>query len=943
MMAICLLWTMLMMVGSLPFGPVQQAELKSAETALVWEQGEGFQIRYKGRPVFVPYYNQLTIHNREWTKALYRAPNNFTKAEKGRSSLTVRYEGSGMNWQQRFTVGPGNRVRIEYLYRQNEWDNAGLELGVARPVESFWAGSLADILDRPKAERVLIPPHYNPLIGSHPLQNTGHFRLRSRFGTLTWKSSEPVMLWDYPDRNGAFVIGFDKPVARGATKSFIVDIIFSEDKVKENGLIIDRVEYPSRVEDGYVRVQAHLMQAKNGPGQVKARLRLKDGPVVESALLALKPTPSVWDIAIPVLQEGKCRAVFSLLSAGGKELLRLPEMPMQVGPLAAMGPDRDYYTSERQGSITVNTVPALKNKEVVLAIERGGQALTPPASFKGGSRYSVRFPLDALPMDESQLDCRLMFKGRELLSARYTIRKHPPRPNEAKIDYNRRGLIVNGLPYFPFGFYSDRDPAASLAGEEAPQGFTLLSPYQGSAKGRSESDWESIRAYMDRAAALGMKVNYHLMGTATLPPSEEKWALLKAEVEMFRDHPALLSWYISDEPDGQGIAPALLEESYRFIKNLDPYHPITIVLMSPSRVKDYLKCMDILMVDPYPIPNAPVTRVSEWADTMNRAANYRMPLWIVPQAFGGGEWWAREPSAREERVMTYLALIHGATGIQYFVRRAPVGNPISPSLWSECRRLALEGAELASALLSEEPRLKAASSGAIHAAARYDRGYAVVLAANTENRPGPLKIKVQDATHTGQAEVLFENRTVAVKNGVVEDIIDAFGTRAYRFPMLASGLPWKESLKVASKNLTANSSFEQSANAGTPDGCYVYVGTDKGASLFVDPRMAAHGLHSLRITCPAEGQGLSLSPFPIQLEAGKRYRLSIRARGESDGLRFHITLPGLDREDQDYTLTTEWKEYVLSGTAKTGGRVNINYKLISAGTAWFDLLQVVSE
>ena len=42
---------------------------------------------------------------------------------------------------------------------------------------------------------------------------------------------------------------------------------------------------------------------------------------------------------------------------------------------------------------------------------------------------------------------------------------------------------------------------------------------------------------------------------------------------------------------------------------------------------------------------------------------------MVPQAFGGGENWARGPSRQEERLMTYLGLLHGAKAIQYALGR----------------------------------------------------------------------------------------------------------------------------------------------------------------------------------------------------------------------------------------------------------------------------------
>lgn len=288
--------------------------------------------------------------------------------------------------------------------------------------------------------------------------------------------------------------------------------------------------------------------------------------------------------------------------------------------------------------------------------------------------------------------------------------------------------------------------------------------------------------------------------------------------------------------------------------------------------------------------------------------------------------------------MTYLALIHGATGIQYFIRRAPVGNPISPSLWSECRRLALEGQELAPDLLSPEPRpTVGCSEPAVHVAAWRRSGVVTVLAANTENRPLPVKITV-DELITARGEVVFANRGIDFQEGVVEDVIDGFGTRVYR---VRPGAPPKFAAEVSPDNLAVNPSFEDAANAGTPDGCYVSVGKDPGASLFVDPRLAVHGTHSLRVTCPAEGQGLSVQPFPVRVTAGRRYRLSIWARGLQEGLTFRFGMKALDCDVKEFTATREWAEYVVEGTApKDVARAGLSLSLSSRGTIWIDLMQI---
>ena len=83
---------------------------------------------------------------------------------------------------------------------------------------------------------------------------------------------------------------------------------------------------------------------------------------------------------------------------------------------------------------------------------------------------------------------------------------------------------------------------------------------------------------------------------------------------------------------------------------------------------------------------------------------FEKAIWLVPQAFGGGEHWTREPTKAEIRAMTYLGLIEGAMGIQYFIRRGPNLNPKSPIAWHECSELALETQAMIPWLFSDTGR-----------------------------------------------------------------------------------------------------------------------------------------------------------------------------------------------------------------------------------------------
>lgn len=155
----------------------------------------------------------------------------------------------------------------------------------------------------------------------------------------------------------------------------------------------------------------------------------------------------------------------------------------------------------------------------------------------------------------------------------------------------------------------------------------MIGPYQSNLP----DTYEERKAYMDRCAQVGMKVQYSINslvgsghnGARGLDMSEEdKQEILKKEIIAFRDHPALLSWYMNDEPDGQSRPPALLEKVYQLIKELDTYHPVSVVFMLPSKFSLFQNTMDIAMTDPYPVPG-PLEIVESFVQQMNNLYKYK--------------------------------------------------------------------------------------------------------------------------------------------------------------------------------------------------------------------------------------------------------------------------------------------------------------------------------
>lgn len=630
----------------------------------------------------------------------------------------------------------------------------------------------------------------------------------------------------------------------------------------------------------------------------------------------------------------------------------------------------DYYTSEETAEIIV-WIPTSKSDlkisfDVVFEydhVHRGISALA-------GQMNLISVPMELLNFGVNELTVSYYENGKWISSNKVEIKILEHQCNAVKIDRLSGGLIVEDLPFIPFGFYAYSPVQPTLAEEEMVKGFNMMSPYQ-------EIEGKTLRErkqYMDRCAALGMKVNYNLLSVAggggvnmaknKKGSKKDPNELLRKEIETFRYHPALLSWYISDEPVGQGVAPEKLENAYNIIKELDPYHPVTIVFMSPGMARGYSHVMDIVMADPYPIPSGNVEDVGITAAMLYDEFFLEKPVWIVPQAFGGNEFWEREPTHQEMRAMTYLSIVNHAMGIQYFIRNGLNSFPKSTVAWNECGAMALEIAELTPYLFSSDPvPVISTDDEDIQLRGFHLNGSYVVIVVNKSNQPASFSFTLDDLSYSGSAAVMFENRKVAVSKGQLSDIIDAYGSRVYKvsYKMLSNKGP-----KPSLKNLIKDPSFENTTGMGIPASCYARPQADKGATYFIDPRESIRGTHSLRVTTPTEGEGMTLSFYRLRLDPGRSYTMSIQAKAlplmyrDPVKTKFYEKICGCGADAEGFPEFTmsfgtckeyftpdgEWQEYSFSCMPElTSGmnKVSPVLQMDGKGTAWFDLIQLYPD
>lgn len=617
-----------------------------------------------------------------------------------------------------------------------------------------------------------------------------------------------------------------------------------------------------------------------------------------------------------------------------------------------------FYSFEKNGEFLVQLPASLAQSNLSIEIETEGVLLLKWQGRAEGKTLRLPFAISLSPsVYKTIASISISWRPGIVYKAKTDLIILPYKSNEVKTDRLTGGMIVNRRQFFPFGFYTYSPVYPTLPEEEVVKGFNVISPYQ---KILPETLQER-KAYMDRCAQIGMKVHYNLLSVSggggvgskidSITDEEKSIRLLK-EIELFRDHPALLAWYISDEPNGYKIPPPIIEEIYNTVKKADPWHPVSVVITAPFlQAGRYTKGLDILMADPYPLPELPVSFVGDITGQLKDLVIGKKPLWIVPQAFGGGEIWRREPTIQEIRSMTWQAIIKGATGIQYFVRQGLNYFPKSAAAWGECGRIAVEVAELTPWLLSDEETMpvECYQQNVIVSSKTHD-GQLIVMAVNKKNEPTATSIRIKGINNT-RARVLFENRFVPVTGGVISDNLSPFGSQVYLINLNTEN----QTLVSNKTNLLLDPGFEDLSTPGIPSACYARPGGDRGATFFTDSREHFEGTHSVRLITPQEGKSAALRFFPFKVKAGASYTISLWAKSdpeqrfpkhENSGPKYVEVLLG-EFSHARFAPDSTWRRFVTFVTIPADTlpsfKTNLILKMPGQGVAWFDEIKVSED
>ena len=291
-----------------------------------------------------------------------------------------------------------------------------------------------------------------------------------------------------------------------------------------------------------------------------------------------------------------------------------------------------------------------------------------PADFVEDNRAGIEIDTSKIPAGDYTVEFTLKSKeGRDLGVSSCSLKCVEKFPDyKVYIDSQRR-TIVDGKPFFPLGMYwhdIERDKLETYV--KGP--FNCLMPYG-----------TQSREQVDLVHSMGLKIIYSVKsiycGTQwsqkNIKTEEDEINFIKARVKQFKDHPALLAWYINDELPLSLID--RLSARRDLMEELDPDHPAWVVLYQYNQVRSYIPSFDIIGTDPYPIPHKPAGMALEWTRiTRDQIYNMR-PMWQVPQVFDWGGYKkgdareeSRAPTLDEMRSMAWQCIAAGANGLVFY-------------------------------------------------------------------------------------------------------------------------------------------------------------------------------------------------------------------------------------------------------------------------------------
>ena len=274
--------------------------------------------------------------------------------------------------------------------------------------------------------------------------------------------------------------------------------------------------------------------------------------------------------------------------------------------------------------------------------------------------------------------------GKNTYNLKALVRGKAP-ANAAMIDEN--GVLhVNGKPFFVNALFVNHAHKNALADIEAA-GFNAIVPYASMKphsylldKEELSNFTDEIKLFMEKARKHNLKVIFNLKGQLAHANEHEvitnwdgvtdRMAVALKAVNLIKDHPQLLGWYINDETSAMYLQDVI--DMREQVSKTDLWHPIVSLTYEIENLPNYANSGDVFSYDSYPIDHDKKTQsLRGMLPGLEASRDCGVPHWFTQQVFNWAIYKAKNneefresyfPTEKELRSMPLLAAINGAKG-----------------------------------------------------------------------------------------------------------------------------------------------------------------------------------------------------------------------------------------------------------------------------------------
>lgn len=470
-----------------------------------------------------------------------------------------------------------------------------------------------------------------------------------------------------------------------------------------------------------------------------------------------------------------------------------------LGPLDVEPPIPTHFCVE-DGAPKVevrvwNNLPPDRVEKIVVVVESSSGELVESREIGdvGPAHVDVALSAEHATLGEYRIRVELHTRSGDVYTR--TQPWHVIRRSQARVTLDDRGFpVADGKRVFVLGtFNSGRYDLMKKTGFTVTHAWNRVNL----APEGQRITHQSVMDFLNETHAAGLRAVLLIRHFA----ERGAWEECRRRVRMFRNHPALLAWVEEEEVARGEIRVEDLEHYAGILRQEDPNHPFVLAdsyteITAVDRRRFFRDdLMDIGMWWYYPIPlgAGEMTALLEGQDPSDRGvlpvpsflASTRKPVWVGLQAYRRPGSDGRMPTPAEHRCMAYLALVHGARGLMYYMGDSAAkmeGEQDTDKPWGCLHDLIPELASMISVFAQADGGTVTVSpSGAcVDCVLKRDGDELTLIALNRGEQAMDISLG-SSALRSGEVQVLHESRSVLASDGRLSDRFEPYAVHIYRW------------------------------------------------------------------------------------------------------------------------------------------------------------------